>query len=1014
MKGVPIRKDKEGAMSHTPFFQKERKQPFFNQSQTPGTNLIPVQAKLHVNEPGDSFEMEADAMADRVVHQNASSFSGEGSLPISRAPAIQKKCDHCKKEEEENNMVQKQEESAGSVPSTTSETASPASAPAESAGEVSGTVPANPPEAAPTVESNEAPGTIETPTAPTSGSPAAPVPATQVPGQPASAARFIVDDTAVPTLTQMKRTEFLSRLKQEVRKAVNESLTGTPFSADISPFIETAFAPHINSNPTQLEELIQRYAPAAGNARNAEEVIHFMKQKFAAASLDYVRRGGNTSGVMQMFGNLRGDVVSGIRNLGQGIGNIFFSALPGGANAPASPLSVMQSLGKGNTIPGHTKASMESAFGSNFSDVEVHTDTTASNLSKAMNARAFTVGNHIAFGPGQFQPGTIPGDALMAHELAHVNQQKNTDASVNHAESALEEDADLSARDVLVKKYTNKDVGSTGKGRKTGKSGLRISRCNNPTPTPTPSPPPTPVTPSIPADALVTGLPNDTSSPANSRNIYFDRNSSTLLPSEDAKLTAIAAADASTDLDLHSYKSEDETTPNLEEARKTIVDSQLTAKGHTGHKNPHLHLGAGAGDINYRKKRLVEIENAGGTPSTLNCSDPITGAAIIPYHACAPTSQFTTAQTKARQMLTRSINALSAAALSPVARSALSRFFGATPASMNSVKSTVLANLVALRTHINVQMSPPSTIPTVAGDRPGPGHVCANECNAPCSISIAYNNGRDANATMTLCPPFMSNPDVVKRGEVLIHEGLHGITLTGISGPGGAPINATDITYDWQRLINFIDTNSALQNNDSYVLFVRQLMNPTSPIHAGQAVGSEDTMVGFTPGSTEEQDAKVTVAWLEAWLVKTRQDMSSTYSTIVKSRPGGAWTNGYYEEVMRLIAPRFGLTMPPALPTEIEQYQVAGITDRYFTLRRVVTSRLTITKSSTPVTSWAAGPGNAVTLGADFFAASSRRAKLDILLRALVEANPDITAARRADYIALVDEIRTHGGRAAP
>src|SRR3546814_13818811 len=37
-----------------------------------------------------------------------------------------------------------------------------------------------------------------------------------------------------------------------------------------------------------------------------------------------------------------------------------------------------------------------------------------------MGARAYTLGNHIAFNRGTFAPGTAEGDHLIAHELAHT------------------------------------------------------------------------------------------------------------------------------------------------------------------------------------------------------------------------------------------------------------------------------------------------------------------------------------------------------------------------------------------------------------------------------------------------------------------------------------------------------------------------------------------------------------------------------------------------------------------
>ena len=40
-----------------------------------------------------------------------------------------------------------------------------------------------------------------------------------------------------------------------------------------------------------------------------------------------------------------------------------------------------------------------------------------------MNALAYTVGNHVVFGEGQYAPGTNAGNRLLAHELTHTIQQ---------------------------------------------------------------------------------------------------------------------------------------------------------------------------------------------------------------------------------------------------------------------------------------------------------------------------------------------------------------------------------------------------------------------------------------------------------------------------------------------------------------------------------------------------------------------------------------------------------------
>lgn len=66
---------------------------------------------------------------------------------------------------------------------------------------------------------------------------------------------------------------------------------------------------------------------------------------------------------------------------------------------------------------------MESRFGRDFSQVRVHTDARAAQSAQAVNARAYTVGQNIVFGAGEYLPVTAAGTRLLAHELAHVVEQ---------------------------------------------------------------------------------------------------------------------------------------------------------------------------------------------------------------------------------------------------------------------------------------------------------------------------------------------------------------------------------------------------------------------------------------------------------------------------------------------------------------------------------------------------------------------------------------------------------------
>ena len=76
----------------------------------------------------------------------------------------------------------------------------------------------------------------------------------------------------------------------------------------------------------------------------------------------------------------------------------------------------------GRPLPTDQKARFGSTFGHDFSDVRVHTDSTASTAAAELNAKAFAMGAHLFFGEGEFQPGSPEGDRLIAHELTHVVQ----------------------------------------------------------------------------------------------------------------------------------------------------------------------------------------------------------------------------------------------------------------------------------------------------------------------------------------------------------------------------------------------------------------------------------------------------------------------------------------------------------------------------------------------------------------------------------------------------------------
>jgi hypothetical protein len=79
--------------------------------------------------------------------------------------------------------------------------------------------------------------------------------------------------------------------------------------------------------------------------------------------------------------------------------------------------------GSGAPLPRETRAFFEPRLGADLSNVRVTAGSQASSVARQLNARAFTVGNNITFGAGQYQPSSSDGKRLIAHELTHVIQQ---------------------------------------------------------------------------------------------------------------------------------------------------------------------------------------------------------------------------------------------------------------------------------------------------------------------------------------------------------------------------------------------------------------------------------------------------------------------------------------------------------------------------------------------------------------------------------------------------------------
>jgi hypothetical protein len=113
---------------------------------------------------------------------------------------------------------------------------------------------------------------------------------------------------------------------------------------------------------------------------------------------------------------------------------------PTGETAPA-PAAVEHVLtSTGNPLAPALRQEMEQRFDWDFSRVRVHTGSAAEQSARDLSARAYTVGDNVVFGAGEFEPQTGEGRRLLAHELTHVVQQSGAEANVVRRSNGFDDD----------------------------------------------------------------------------------------------------------------------------------------------------------------------------------------------------------------------------------------------------------------------------------------------------------------------------------------------------------------------------------------------------------------------------------------------------------------------------------------------------------------------------------------------------------------------------------------------
>lgn len=136
------------------------------------------------------------------------------------------------------------------------------------------------------------------------------------------------------------------------------------------------------------------------------------------------------------------------------------------ANPPSlGNYAIGRAVGGGFDLPEALRREFEGRFGADFSSVKLHQGPRAAAEADLLNANAFTLGSNIFFSGNQYSPFTSGGKQLIAHELAHVVQQRRGGAApVPSVGAAHERGAEAASQAYAAHTGSIAVEGSTGAG----------------------------------------------------------------------------------------------------------------------------------------------------------------------------------------------------------------------------------------------------------------------------------------------------------------------------------------------------------------------------------------------------------------------------------------------------------------------------------------------------------------------------------------------------------------------
>ncbi|MCP3892606.1 MAG: DUF4157 domain-containing protein, partial [Desulfobulbaceae bacterium] len=173
----------------------------------------------------------------------------------------------------------------------------------------------------------------------------------------------------------------MGQLRASVTATAEANLDENMFSKIGSPWINSKFSNTNAQSGKQLEATIQSSAPGAGGVNSARDYIPLVTNRVRSAIETWSSTNKSSDLPDELSANFPGgDDSNSLFNTG----NLFFKTHNNNNPNPSTdPVQIQNQLkGSGHSLDSGTRSSMGSIFGQDFSNVRVHSDAKANNLSQ--------------------------------------------------------------------------------------------------------------------------------------------------------------------------------------------------------------------------------------------------------------------------------------------------------------------------------------------------------------------------------------------------------------------------------------------------------------------------------------------------------------------------------------------------------------------------------------------------------------------------------------------------------